>query len=92
MFYVSRDVFHNGVRGYGIRQDKVTEFVTIVSWVADRPKIKSRLFTLIRSGQLSHREIVLECTTKDEAEIALKAIVASDRLDGRDVFIRNSNQ
>jgi len=91
MFHISRDSFRNGVLGFGIRQDKITDLGKLRSWVDAQSKVKSRLFTLIREDQLNKRDIILSCKTKKEAEVALRAIVSYERLNGRDVFIRGTN-
>jgi hypothetical protein len=68
MFHISRDSFRNGVLGFGIRQDKITDLGKLRSWVDAQSKVKSRLFTLIREDQLNKRDIILSCKTKKEAE------------------------
>jgi hypothetical protein len=92
MFHLSRDSFRNGALSFGIRQDKVTDIATLRSWVDAMPKVKSRLFTLIREDQLSKRDIIASFKTKKEAEVALRTVVAYERLNGRDVFIRGNKE
>jgi hypothetical protein len=90
MFHLSRDSFRNGVLGFGIRQDKITDIAILRSWVDAKPNIKSRLFSLIREDQLSRRDIIASFKTKKEAEVALRNLVAYERLNGRDVFVRGN--